>query len=294
MAGRLKQPDCGGRDCTDDCSDGGAITWDCESKEGSRTCYGFSKFTNPNAGDVNRRLFGYLESDIYYSQCTYNGGTCGTGLYNAGRSQAHCAFQLTTAGSYSQVIDSRAGWNFGGTCPASNPQSAPACNASTNSSFWTATEEEKTPSATANGCISAGGGLYQDRTTTGFYRLTLPRAIHEFTGTITTGTSCRTHKASFPTLTADFAYTGGVSFSGTTVRVTVHLPIASAGDYTFVVDLQPYVAGTSTAETAEEEEVTITVESGDIVDGIVDYVYEVAVRDASDVEFVAARDLVAA
>jgi hypothetical protein len=55
MAGRLKQPDCNGRDCTDGC-DGPTIgTITCVSRQGNGTLCGWSKFQNQNSGDLNGR-----------------------------------------------------------------------------------------------------------------------------------------------------------------------------------------------------------------------------------------------
>ncbi len=54
MAGRLKQPDCNGRDCTDGCGpEIGTIT--CVSRQGSGSLLGYSKFQNYSSGDWNLR-----------------------------------------------------------------------------------------------------------------------------------------------------------------------------------------------------------------------------------------------
>jgi hypothetical protein len=145
-----------------------------------------------------------------------------------------------------------------------------------------------------NDCDDCGGANEWGLSITSSLVLTLDAPDTVFAalarGSPTTGTHCRTLKGSIGG--SDSFETVQISVTGTrAVQATLHLPIATAGTYTFTVDLQPYTPGTETALTVEEEVVTIEVESGDIVGGFVDYVYDVPVRTDADIEITGVRDL---
>jgi hypothetical protein len=302
------------------CCCGSEITWDCESLEGTASLQGWSRLQNANTGDWNQRKFrriqytGPTAGEVlsnYYSALACGGTLLGPfthqmlrqnqepgdydewgttnhvliGIYACGTWYGTTGDSMSTAGANMLSMDvSILGW-------------------SQVTNYLTDLTESKTRSRGSSGCASTGynfSGCGYTRSVANLnfsytvtQELQVPDTVYAALArsTPTSGSECETVGTSIATTVA--RSNANISITGRAVKVIIHLPIAAAGTYTFVVDLQPKLMD-GTPEAAEEEEITISVDPGDIVDGTVDYEYVVPVRTDRRVQFVAARDLVSA
>lgn len=284
--------------CSECCGGGSGITWTCESVQGSGTLRGFSKYQNENSGDWNRRKA--LTEDVSgtFSETTYGPPDCTTS------EDLPCATTISTEVLTGFSINPTTNVRTNGTAIYSTAYSLEDCGDSFSEmdeySVYlalrlpavTVISEDVATWARCSGCVPfedvsskfCAGVITHTRSNFD----TVADAIVR--GMSTPGTSCETWAGTIGSTTV--GSTTQIAFTATTAsKALISLPITTPGTYTFTVDLQPKLID-GTLLTAEEEDITIAVSSGDIVGGRVEYPYTVPVRDSRRVQFVGARDLV--